>query len=206
MNQYSDQYFSWECFKQIFDSYKENDEIVRSAFGREKVEKYTETTSAMEVDAQVLDKIGMLLPYTTPLAIQTEQTLRLMQNAEVMTIVNGFDVDKGTLYARKYATSPNTGSYYYFSHGDCTNFVSQILENGGVAQQVYASISQGWWHKVTNKKHTHSTSWTSASTFPRYMGRGYSTKDFRAFSYKVQEGDFIAKDSTERVPIDIWGM
>ena len=28
------------------------------------------------------------------------------------------------------------------------------------------------------------------------MGRGYSTKDFRAFSYKVQEGDFIAKDST----------
>lgn len=196
LSQYSDQYFSWECFKQIFDSYKENEEIVKIAFGEEKVDQYAGAATTMEVDATVLDKIGMLLPYTTPLAIETEQTLWLMQNAEAMTIVNGFDVDKGTLYARKYATSPNTGSYYFFSNGDCTNFVSQILENGGVAQQVYASISQGWWHIVTNKKHTHSTSWTSASTFPRYMGRGYSTKDFRAFSYKVQEGDFIAKDST----------
>lgn len=34
-------------------------------------------------------------------------------------------------YAKKYATSPNKSKYYYFSRGDCANFVSQIFEAGG---------------------------------------------------------------------------
>ncbi len=205
LSQYSDRYFSWECFKQIFDSYKENEEIVKIAFGEEKVDQYAEAATTMEVDATVLDKIGMLLPYTTPLAIETEQTLRLMQNAEVMTIVNGFDVDKGTLYARKYATSPNTGSYYYFSHGDCTNFVSQILENGGVAQQVYASISQGWWHKVTNHTHTPPRGRRQAHT-RAIWGAGIPPRIFVLFPIRCKKVISSQRTAPERVPMDIWGM
>ena len=50
-------------------------------------------------------------------------------------------------YASAHATSPNTPDYYYFSHGDCINFVSQILEASGVSQDVYDSVYSGWWHK-----------------------------------------------------------
>ena len=35
-------------------------------------------------------------------------------------------------YARKYALSPNTASYKYYSGEDCTNFISQSIKAGGM--------------------------------------------------------------------------
>ena len=57
------------------------------------------------------------------------------------------NLDRAVSYATSYAKNPNTSEYYYFSHGDCTNFVSQILEYSGVRQDVYESEYSGWWHK-----------------------------------------------------------
>ena len=87
---------------------------------------------------------------------------------------------------------------FTFSHGDCTNFTSQILENAGVSQEVYSSVYSGWWHKVTSHwygdTHTHSQSWTMADVFARYMGIGYTTTGNVNFSTDIQTGDFIAAD------------
>ncbi len=102
-------------------------------------------------------------------------------------------------YAINYAVNPNKDSYYYFSHGDCTNFVSQILEASGVEQEEYDSELSGWWHKiVTNwlgfKEHKHSRAWTMADVFARYMGVVYTTQDHFDFSDNISAGSIIGVD------------
>lgn len=103
-------------------------------------------------------------------------------------------------YATKYANNPNTTDYYYFRHGDCTNFVSQILEASGVSQEVYDSVHSGWWHKYNPNawwdKHKHSRSWTIADTFARYMGVILTRTNHRNFSAYVHKGSIIAGDWT----------
>mgnify|MGYP001168572627 FL=1 len=108
------------------------------------------------------------------------------------------DVESAVSYASAHATSPNTPDYYYFSHGDCTNFVSQILEASGVSQDVYDSVYSGWWHKYNpnawGNKHTYSRSWTKADTFARYMGVVLTRTNHRNFSANVFRGSIIAGD------------
>ncbi len=113
--------------------------------------------------------------------------------------VGRINVSAATQYAIKYAASPNTSSYYYFSNGDCTNFTSQILEAAGIQQIYYSSVHSGWWHTVgTNalggKEHKHSRSWTVADTFARYMGVTLSTTSLYNWSSSLSEGDFIGLD------------
>lgn len=96
-------------------------------------------------------------------------------------------------YAKKYATSPNP-LYTYFSNADCTNFVSQILNNGGVGQVVYSSKSSGWWYKT---KSNYSYSWTVANTFSKYMGRTRYNVSWNTFKGKLKKGSFIGKDNTD---------
>ena len=120
------------------------------------------------------------------------------QRAEIQTVILEFDTDKGITYAKKWATSKNTSQYKFFSGGDCANFASQILENGGVSQDSSTSEYSGWWHKAEkgtlSTKHTHSVSWINADTFARYMGVGYTTTSNADFSANIQAGDFIACD------------
>ncbi len=110
------------------------------------------------------------------------------------------NVTKATEYAIRHATSRNS-NYHSFTNGDCTNFVSQILEYSGVQQVVYESEHSGWWH--TNNKilgvidnHKHSRSWTVADTFSRYMGVTVNTTDIVSWAKGLSEGDFIALDKT----------
>lgn len=94
-------------------------------------------------------------------------------------------------YAKKYAVSQNP-LYRYFKDADCTNFVSQILNNGGVKQETYSSRTSGWWYKSSS---SYSYSWTVADTFRKYMG--YSTKYYSWNSLKnnLVKGSFIGKDT-----------
>lgn len=105
----------------------------------------------------------------------------------------GFSIEDGITYATDHATSPNKSDYAYFS-SDCTNFASQILEAGGVEQEVYSSESKGWWHTKGLLGHKHSISWIRADTFANYMGIGYETEDNADFSENIKKGDFIAAD------------
>ncbi|UQK60722.1 amidase domain-containing protein [Ezakiella coagulans] len=108
------------------------------------------------------------------------------------------DVDRAVSYATSYAENPNTSEYYYFRHGDCTNFVSQILEYSGVRQDVYESEYSGWWHKYNPSaflnKHKHSRAWSVADVFARYMGVVLTRDNHRNFSANVFRGSIIAAD------------
>ncbi len=106
------------------------------------------------------------------------------------------NVSRAVYYANKYAYSPNHYQYYVFSFGDCTNFISQILEYSGVGQIVYNSVYSGWWHKYysSSAHHEHSRSWTMADTFARYMGVTLTRTNHRAFSEKVYKGCIIGAD------------
>lgn len=148
----------------------------------------------------------MILPSTSNLAKSTSDEIMggyiLNNDYGVMpsAIVKSFDTSKGIAYAEKYATKRNTPTYYSFSRGDCANFTSQILENGGVKQTVYNNVAQGWWHKTSKilgiTKHKHSEAWSMADTFARYMGVSKKTKTHKTFAANLRAGDFITVDFT----------
>ncbi|MCI5825752.1 MAG: amidase domain-containing protein, partial [Arcanobacterium sp.] len=92
-------------------------------------------------------------------------------------------------------------SFYYFRNGDCANFISQILEAGGVKQIYFSDPAKGWWHTTGNphfpiigSEHRHSESWSMADTFARYMGVSFTTTNHLAFSTRVNKGSIIGLD------------
>lgn len=97
-------------------------------------------------------------------------------------------------YAVLYGERPNYSKYAYFGHGDCANFVSQILEAGGLPQTNSGNRETGWWHSIENGKHNHSLSWTVADRFVRHMGVTFLTRNHHTFSTKVVAGDMIGLD------------
>lgn len=105
------------------------------------------------------------------------------------------NINSAINYAVTYGWNPNYNRYAYFGHGDCANFVSQILEAGGLPQTYTDNPEEGWWH--TNYFfgiHNHSRSWTVAENFVRHMGVTFTTRNHHTFSTKVVAGDMIALD------------
>jgi len=86
--------------------------------------------------------LSLMMPFYSPVAQRLNN--QILSQPSLLAV---FDKEASRDYAITYATSPNTPTYYYFSRGDCANFVSQILEAGGVKQEVYDSVHLGWWHK-----------------------------------------------------------
>lgn len=173
------------CFFDIYENEEKNEQIETCVNDMNKVR-------SSEINTDLL----LLLPYGSyeELSDYLENDIDSYSNAR--SIVKGFDTSKGIAYANKYATSPNTASYKKFN-SDCTNFASQILENGGVAQVKYNDENKGWWHTKSGSSHSHSISWIRADTFAKYMGVNYTTKNNKVFSGVIQAGDFIAADFTD---------
>lgn len=72
--------------------------------------------------------------------------------------VFAYNGEKAASYANSYATSPNK-YYRYFENGDCTNFVSQCLKNGGLSMSNTSNKSLGinnesnaWYHQKYHVK------------------------------------------------------
>lgn len=176
------------AFFDIYENCEKNDSIIKNA--NLAIEKNLEKYSQNDCGQLMLD-ILCALPYYT-LTDDDKTTL------ETQMVNRSYSTTDAISYAEDWAEDRNTAEYYSFSHGDCTNFTSQILENAGVSQEVYSSVYSGWWHKVTSHwygdTHTHSQSWTMADVFARYMGIGYTTTGNVNFSTNIQAGDFIAAD------------
>lgn len=182
---YTESNVEFRTLRAFFDMYENTDknkEILRLG------EELSKTR-----DGDVTE-LALLLPYTEPLAAEfAEKNAMKASRAPLL-------VDEAIKYATEYATSPNKPTYYYFSNGDCANFVSQILEHAGVSQVVYDSEYSGWWHTRTSGflgigyTHKHSRSWTMADTFSRYMGIVYTTTSNRSFSENIEAGSIIAAD------------
>lgn len=130
---------------------------------------------------------------------------KFKQNNGGTKVGASLNVTLASSYANAHAKSPNTPTYYYFSNGDCTNFMSQILEYSGVSQVVYDSVYSGWWHKKNGNTHTHSRSWTMANTFSNYMGVTVRTTSIQNWANNLNEGDFVALDKTNDGSFDHMG-
>lgn len=86
--------------------------------------------------------------------------------------IAGYSPTKAKDYAHKWAFSYNSAYNNYSSNGgDCTNFVSQCLEAGGLAQKKPSSIPSGtmnttsYWYSVKPKV---STPWIRVTDFHSY--------------------------------------
>lgn len=180
------------AFFDIYENYDKNSEILA------KVQNSTYSRANASLDNDMVEELALLLPYTEPLV---QDYLGNKSNG-IIPYASGatYNVTQAVNYANKYATSPNTPTYYYFNRGDCANFVSQILENAGVKQAVYSDVTKGWWHKREKGflgigyKHTHSHAWSLADTFARYQGVVYSTTNHNSFKANIKKGSFIVAD------------
>lgn len=202
----SEEYRDMVCFFDIYENTDKNDNII-SYVNENNLSMLLPAISLSAFNTNhniIYDELYMMLPNTSSL-VQSENnkilsSYNINNNSNILpnAIVKSFDTDKGIAYAAKHATSKNTPTYYYFSNGDCANFTSQILENGGVKQTVYDSKSKGWWHKTQKvlgiTKHTHSEAWSMADTFARYMGVSNATSNHKTFASKLRAGDFITVD------------
>lgn len=172
-------------FIDIYENQKKNDEIMALLESRTVIDS---------------SELAIILPYTSP-AYEEYQNNRVQLQPR-----SGFNVSAGVEYAAKYARNHNDYlHYYYFSNGDCANFASQILEAGGVQQEVYDSEYMGWWHKFL-VLHTHSQSWTMADVWARYQGIYAKTSSLNTFSGSLQDGDFIGFDKERDGDIDHIGF
>lgn len=194
----------------FFDIY-ENDDVNQNIVSL--VKEYTSMKAVNQKVSSlnsILNKLDEIVPNYSDnfVTIAPMFTNTSTQGVVVPMVGSSLNVAAATAYANTWASSRNTGSYYSFSNGDCTNFVSQILEASGVQQVVYNSVGSGWWHKKTTScywvgliyacstNHTHSQSWTMADTFSRYMGVTVSTTNLLTWSQGLRQGDFIALDKT----------
>lgn len=158
----------------FFDIYKneDNNEDIIHLLDSDENEKY--------------EALAMMLPYDSPYC-----TEYFNNKNQVMEYID-FNIEAAINYANTYAVHANVAEYGEIQGKDCTNFASQILENGGFNQISGTSVYSGWWHKKKNNKHTYSQSWTVADKFRRVLGISYSTKSHYEFSKKLKPGDFIA--------------
>lgn len=137
-------------FFDIYENYDKNIEI------KALVDEYN-----VDNTEEIAEKLALLLPYDT---IFVKDYFGNIPKAR-----SSFNVNSAINYAVKHATDYNYLEYGYLGSRDCTNFVSQILENGGVEQDVYDSVYSGWWHINHGYENQYSRSWTIADTFARYM-------------------------------------
>ena len=172
----------------FFDIYENTDQNVEI---RDLYEASIDPRAPMEIDDEdVLAEIDLLTPYTSQKLVETD-------DREAKQTI-GINLTNAVTYAENNASGYNTPTYDKFSNGDCTNFVSQILEAGGVKQEVYSSENKGWWHKATSHwygtSHSHSVSWIRADTFAKYMGVSYTTTSNVSFANKLTKGDIVGFD------------
>lgn len=132
------------------------------------------------------EMLYILLPYTEPFVIE--------YNNSRITAYSNFNIYAAVDYAMTYAVTPNSYDYAVLDK-DCTNFASQIVENGGISQDNSVEWpTVGWWHAKDGNAHYHSRSWTLANEFAKYFGLDYTTNKHFSFSANVHKGDFILLD------------
>lgn len=141
-----------------------------------------------ETDSGIKRKILYeMLPYTQPF-VKSYDSNRV-------AAYSNFNIEAAVQYAKTYANTPNSYSYQVFEK-DCTNFASQIMENGGIPQDNDIEWSWlGWWHVKDGTAHYNSKSWSVADSFAKYFGVDYTTKMHFSFSAHIKKGDFILLDA-----------
>lgn len=208
-NDVSDSFDEYNDMMKFFDIYEnrdKNDNIISFVIKNNLSTPFSTVSLSAKgtINNLISDELLMMLPSTSHLVKSKNEEIinSYYSNADSgimpLAIVRSFDTSKGIAYAEKYAVNRNTPTYHSFSRGDCANFTSQILENGGVKQVVYDEESKGWWHKTTKTlgitRHKHSQAWSMADGFAKYMGVSHVTENHKNFAASLRAGDFITFD------------
>lgn len=161
-------------FFDIYENYESNNEIIKCVY------------SSMEFEEKI-NRLVVLLPYNSSLKLKEE--FNVTYNIDF----SSYCIDDAIAYARTYAVNPNSNNYPVYS-SDCTNFASQILENGGISQDYNYSTNQGWWHDYLWGEHETSVSWRVANKFANYMGVSSIKTSNLEFSRYIEPGDIVLID------------
>lgn len=148
----------------------------------ENTEKNDEITSLINTSSYrsnngVSEKLSQILPDYNNISTATPYDNQV------------FNVKAGVNYAENWAWDYNPG-FRNFGDNDCTNFVSQVLQNGGYNHVNGINKYFGWWYN----NNSNSNSWSSADKFIKYWGVRMSTTSFEDFSKLISVGDFIFQD------------
>ena len=82
-----------------------------------------------------------------------------------MINMDSYDREQAVAYAIRWALDRNPAFYDYEKlGGDCTNFISQVLLNGGAPMDYKETF--GWYYLTANRK---SPSWTAVEPLYRYL-------------------------------------
>ncbi len=137
------------------------------------------------------------------------EELSVLRNAKgvVLSEYNNVISPMATTYNRsgavQYAVNhADTGTYNrnYFnfgdSGGDCTNFISQCLhEGGGISEHVGTAYSDTCWYYTTSTNR--SSSWTGATQFNRYIKSSVSKINKTMVTFDtIDKGDIIQLGET----------
>ena len=102
-----------------------------------------------------------------------------------------YDRSKAASYAIKYAESynPNYPNYNNMG-GDCTNFISQCVYDGGMPMRV-GSTDAYWYYNSSGR----SPSWAGADYFMRHWTKVRSSSYYgRAYEVRIYTKDYILKN------------
>lgn len=100
-------------------------------------------------------------------------------------------------YAEKWALS-NNPAWPYFSGNDCTNFISQSLNYGGIAMEATRTDRTKWYRaKNQNNAWIYGLPWTVSADFYTYFRTSSKTKDNR---YYIKGYDWKASTTDRPEP------
>lgn len=182
----TDNYLNYQQIRVFFDTYEnkfKNNQI------EELIGSLMKSKNSSVNKKNILKTLDTMLPsYNMKLS---EEEYSIMPLAD-----QKFNVTAGVNYAKNYAWNANKSKYGELG-ADCTNFASQILENGGYTQVWGLTNRFGWWYKNDNGNFKYSWSWVNADSFLKYWGIKNYYYDFEQLSRNVQVGDFIILDEND---------
>lgn len=115
---------------------------------------------------------------------------------------SSYSRDNAETYMTNYTTTPNTSTYNYYDGADCTNYASQVVKAGGMANASGSTSAITSWYAYTE-------TWKSATKFTNHWGtnsvgsgnkRAYSCQyfcaqgalnNYQSFIQNIKVGDVI---------------
>ncbi|MBC1795344.1 amidase domain-containing protein [Listeria booriae] len=208
-----------EGTQEVFDTPMDLED---TPMGNESIPEPSEKLEIIEIPKKDPDTVSPLLGEQNTaindmneIAKAEEIENNLLEEANVGLLkASAYNPSKAVKYAKKWAYGRNS-NYRSFSDrdGDCTNFVSQAIYNGGMSERVIRPVPYGikkttsYWYSqivytkvysqrsyVYYKTINPSTSWVNVSDFAAYWSKYQPVKTYTsvdsAISY-AREGDII---------------
>ena len=178
----NEMYVKLDSFFDIYENEKQNEELINMAESVDSVEALLETTDfantlSWKYNEEFCEKIA-------------EDANVEFYNYRNRIQPRSYSVSKAVSYAKKYAVNENQKKYGYIKGADCTNFVSQVMHEGGQLQ------NDGWkCYKLLGKFH-YTKAWCNANMFANYWGVDYKYSSHTSFANKLKKGDYISIDYT----------